>query len=221
MATFLTGFAAALHPHGLVVSQDVGQAAFPAITNTTAVQLRLHGMDTYTCNETGPRAFGSFVTRGIAALGAAHYGALPTGDAVILTGRLIVSHDVSHFINCALRTYSGRCSGIILRRRLGTALSSVNVSMLTQPSLKPSDQCIYGWRRPPPAEQLAGCVYGPGGALATKIDTSVVVVACRRFKLLRDSGVVAIALLIGSPDPESVTEMFIPFMRAFLHGSFI
>ena len=53
-------------------------AAFPANTNTTAVRgsdLRLFGMDTYTCNETGPRAFDGFVQRGIGALGPSNYGA--------------------------------------------------------------------------------------------------------------------------------------------------
>ena len=78
MAVFLTGFAAALAPHGLEVSQDVGQAAFPANTDTSKVKgskLRLFGMDTYTCNETGPRAFTGFVMRGVAHLGTANYGA--------------------------------------------------------------------------------------------------------------------------------------------------
>eukprot|EP01047_Picozoa_sp_COSAG01_P061212 COSAG01_NODE_7613_length_3127_cov_1.861625_1_plen_76_part_00 len=72
MASFLTGFATTLKAHGLAVSQDVGQAAFPANENTTKVrgsELRLYGMDTYTCNETGPRAFSGFVQRGLAALG--------------------------------------------------------------------------------------------------------------------------------------------------------
>ena len=68
MAAFLTGFAKALQPHGLKVSQDVGQAAFPANTDTEKVrgsELRLFGMDTYTCNDTGPRAFQGFVSRAI------------------------------------------------------------------------------------------------------------------------------------------------------------
>ena len=152
MAAFLTGFAAALAPHGLAVSQDVGQAAFPANTNTSAVRgshLRLFGMDTYTCNDTGPRAFGGFVSRGLAHLGVSNYGA---------------------------------------------ALSSVNVT-ITAPNLDPTAQCIQGWIAPPPAEQLR-----------------------RRFELLTDSGVQAISLLIGSPDPENVTGEFIPLMREFLVG---
>ena len=152
MAAFLTGFAAALVPHGLAVSQDVGQAAFPANTNTSAVRgshLRLFGMDTYTCNDTGPRAFGGFVGRGLAHLGVANYGA---------------------------------------------ALSSVNVTV-TAPNLDRAAQCIQGWITPPPAEQLR-----------------------RRFELLTDAGVQAISLLIGSPDPENVTDKFIPLMRSFLAG---
>ena len=89
MATFLTGLAAALAPHGLEVSQDVGQAAVPVNTNTSMVRgskLRLFGMGTYTCageggghgagvNDTGHRAFAGYVSRGIAALGVDNYGA--------------------------------------------------------------------------------------------------------------------------------------------------
>ena len=89
MAAFLTRLAAALAPHGLEVSQDVGQAAVPVNTNVTAVrrtQLRLFGMGTYTCagegdgakagvNDTGYRAFAGYVQRGVAALGVDNYGA--------------------------------------------------------------------------------------------------------------------------------------------------
>ena len=77
----------------------------------------------------------------------------------------------------------------------GAGLSSINVS-LSRPSLKPSDQCFEGWVGARPSLQQLR----------------------ERFKSLTSAGVQAIALETGSPDPENVTEMFLPLMREYLAG---